>query len=112
MTTPASIRHRLAAALSVVALVPAAGWATPVTGTGTVTQTRIVRYTDLDLATPAGQAALDARLRRAARAVCQPAGGAQPLAEAAVTARCYRTALTAARQSYAALRAPQRLSAR
>ncbi|KUR72415.1 hypothetical protein AQZ52_03920 [Novosphingobium fuchskuhlense] len=62
---------------------------------------RLVSYADLDLATAAGQARFDARLRRAASAVCENNAGPHPLAEAMEARRCYRDALQSAQQMMA-----------
>jgi len=64
-------------------------------------RTQAVAYNDLDLATPAGQARLDARLRRAASNVCAATVGVHPLAEEMFARRCYAKALSNARASYA-----------
>ncbi|MEO0032617.1 MAG: hypothetical protein RIS94_2375 [Pseudomonadota bacterium] len=61
-----------------------------------------VRYGDLDLTTPHGQAALDARLRRAASDVCSNGPGPHPLSDEVSARRCYKQALQNARQTYAA----------
>jgi UrcA family protein len=66
-------------------------------------QHRTVNYADLDMATPEGQARLDARLRRAAAAVCESNYGPHPLSEAMEARRCYRTALQSARTTLASL---------
>ena len=75
-----------------------------------VPMSKEVRYSDLDLSTPQGQSALDARLRRAASEVCAVNMGTNPLAEEIQARRCYRKALESARQNYAALQAPRGLS--
>jgi UrcA family protein len=69
-----------------------------------------VRFGDLDLSTPQGQSALDARLRRAASDVCAVNMGTHPLAEEIQARRCYRKALDSARRNYAALQAPKAFS--
>lgn len=97
----------LAAALATVAVAtPAfARTAEPVTvidsaGALETTATRVA-FTDLDLASPAGQAEMDARLRRAARKVCGSSFGAHPLSEEVNTRKCYAHALDTARQTLA-----------
>ena len=54
-----------------------------------------VRYTDLNLNTPAGVEALYARLRAAAREVCN-VGERRPLNETIAAKTCYRQVLAAA----------------
>ncbi len=54
-----------------------------------------VRYTDLDLNTPAGVEALYARLRAAAKAVCN-VDERKPLTEAMAAKNCYHQTLSAA----------------
>ena len=66
-----------------------------------ITTSRAVSLAGLDLATSAGQAGLDARLRHAARAVCNPGAGTATLAEKAEASRCFRTALRSARTEMA-----------
>ena len=66
-------------------------------------QHRLVRFADLDMATPEGQARLDIRLRRAAAAVCEANYGPQPLSEAMEARRCYRNALQSARTTMASV---------
>ncbi|BEV02140.1 UrcA family protein [Novosphingobium olei] len=73
-------------------------------GADTVTRTKVVSFSDLDLASAQGQAQLDARLRRAAGAVCNVEAGPHPLAEKRVETRCYNEALKSARASYAMVR--------
>jgi len=77
--------------------------AQPALAHDTVSVSQQVRYADLDLSTPEGQARLDARLRHAASAVCDFTSGPRPLSEATEARRCYNDALKSARQSYAAL---------
>lgn len=62
---------------------------------------RMVHFADLDLSTPDGQAKLDARLRRAAAAVCESNAGPHPLAEAMESRRCYRNAVQSAQRAMA-----------
>ncbi|WP_421851996.1 UrcA family protein [Novosphingobium sp.] len=64
-------------------------------------QHRMVKYTDLDLATAAGQSAFDSRLRRAASAVCEANYGPHPLAETMEARRCYRNAIQSAQRAMA-----------
>ncbi|MCW1383325.1 UrcA family protein [Novosphingobium sp. KCTC 2891] len=106
---PLAPRALTAAALAASALLaqPAlAASAAPVAEPGTVFETRsmTVSYNDLDLGTAKGQAAFDARLRRAAGAVCDVATGPHPLAMRAAEQRCFRDALESARASYAMVR--------
>ena len=62
---------------------------------------RMVGYADLDLSTATGQAKLDARLRRAAAAVCAANSSPHPLTEAMEARRCYRDALQSAQRTMA-----------
>lgn len=62
---------------------------------------RTVQFADLDLSTTAGQSKLDARLRRAAAAVCENNAGPHPLSEAMEARRCYRNALQSAQRAMA-----------
>lgn len=62
---------------------------------------RMVGYADLDLSTATGQAKFDARLRRAAAAVCEANYGPHPLTEAMEARRCYRDALQSAQRTMA-----------
>jgi UrcA family protein len=64
---------------------------------------RLVSYADLDLATTQGQARLEARLHRAANAVCEANYGAHPLNEAMEARRCYRSALQSAHRQIASI---------
>lgn len=68
------------------------------------TQSKVVSFSDLDLASAQGQAQLDARLRRAAVAVCEVNTGRETLAEMRVEKRCFNDAIKAARASYAMVR--------
>lgn len=51
-----------------------------------------VRYDDLNLETPAGQARLEARIGIAVRSVCAVANGPQDLTQRAATQACVREA--------------------
>ncbi|MBX9885654.1 MAG: UrcA family protein [Novosphingobium sp.] len=62
---------------------------------------RLVHIADLDLSTAAGQARFDARLRRAAAAVCETNAGPHPLSEAMEGRRCYRNAIQSAQRAMA-----------
>jgi UrcA family protein len=64
-------------------------------------QHRTVKYTDLDLATAAGQSTFDARLRHAASAVCEANYGPHPLSETMEARRCYRNAIQSAQRAMA-----------
>ncbi len=66
-----------------------------------VVQHRMVQYADLDLSTAAGQSKFDARLRRAASAVCEANYGPHPLSEAMEARRCYRNAVQSAQRAMA-----------
>jgi UrcA family protein len=69
----------------------------------TLSAQRLVHFADLDLATPAGQAQLDSRLRRAANAVCESNLGPRTLNEAMESRRCYRSALKSAHRDLASI---------
>lgn len=60
-----------------------------------VTASKSVRYADLDLGQPQGRAALDARIKSAAKSVCF-AGGSDLVSRRAEI-RCTRVAIAAAR---------------
>jgi UrcA family protein len=62
-------------AAPVFAILATAASASPAQAADTVTNTTTVRYHDLDLATPAGEAALHQRIARAAKHVCWQADG-------------------------------------
>ncbi len=64
-------------------------------------QHRMVKYTDLDLTTAAGQLTFDARLRHAASAVCEANYGPHPLSEMMEARRCYRNAVQSAQREMA-----------
>ena len=66
-----------------------------------VVKHRLVHFGDLELSTAAGQAKLDARLRRAASAVCDATYGLRPLAEVMEVRRCYRNAIQSAQREMA-----------
>lgn len=66
-----------------------------------VVKHRMVQYADLDLSTAQGQSKLDARLRRAAAAVCDASYGPHPLSESMETRRCYRDAIQSAQRAMA-----------
>lgn len=61
--------------------------------------TRTVHYADLDLATQAGQAKLDARLKTAAKAVCDLNRKDTSAAEAEAGRACFAKALADARRA-------------
>jgi UrcA family protein len=71
---------------------------------------QLVHFADLDLTSPAGQAKLDARLRRAAAAVCEAGAGPRPLNEVLEARRCYRTALQSAQRAMASAASPKMVS--
>lgn len=71
------------------------------TASDAVVKHRLVQYADLDLSTAAGQAKFDARLRRAASAVCEANYGPHPLAESMEARRCYRNAVQSAQRAMA-----------
>lgn len=63
---------------------------------------RTVYVADLNLGSTAGRATLDSRLRFAAKAVCEIGNGRTTLSETVAAQSCYRKALNAARNDYAA----------
>jgi UrcA family protein len=66
---------------------------------------REVRFETQDLATAEGRAAVDRKLRIAARRVCAPNGTPSPAAEASIFTRCYTAALADARGKLASVEA-------
>ncbi len=80
--------------LGATALLASALASTNAQAGGTEPITTQVSHADLDLATPEGAAALDARLKRAARKVCVQHG--QSLHELAHERKCRRAALAQA----------------
>ena len=82
---------------------PAAVLAATNSADAAMVQHRMVNFADLNMATPEGQARLDARLRRAAAAVCEANYGPHSLSETMEARRCYRTALQSARTTMASL---------
>jgi len=88
----------------VFAAQPALAQSTPAqsaTNPEMVVKHQTVRFADLDLSTAAGQSRLDARLRRAAAAVCESNSGPHPLSEAMEARRCYRNAVQSAQRAMA-----------
>ena len=75
----------------------------PAKAANTLAAQRLVHYADLDLTSAKGQAALAARLRSAARAVCDTSYGAHSLNEVMGSRRCYRSALQSAQREAASL---------
>ena len=73
----------------------------PAASSEVLVQHRLVNYADLDLSSAAGKATFDARLRRAASAVCEANAGPHPLAESMEARRCYRNALQSAQRTMA-----------
>lgn len=67
--------------------------------------TRTIRYADLDLSTAHGRAALDARVRNAARQVCEISTDTVPLAQRTAAAACYADAMASARHQFASIEA-------
>lgn len=101
---------RTMASLGLAAMAGLTLMAQPAHATPYAQVSKEVRYADLDLTTAHGQAALDARLRRAASEVCSNGPGPHPLADEVSARRCYKQALQSARQSYAALMTGKTLS--
>ena len=75
----------------------------PAQAANTLAAQRLVHYADLDLTSAKGQATLAARLRSAARAVCDTSYGAHSLNEVMGSRRCYRSALQSAQREAASL---------
>jgi UrcA family protein len=70
-----------------VAAATAALFATPAfAGNAEPTPTQIIRFADLDLASPAGVATLDRRIRTAIEAACGPASDVDPAGQNRVRA--------------------------
>ncbi|ODU80112.1 UrcA family protein [Novosphingobium sp. SCN 63-17] len=67
-------------------------------------ETRAVDYADLDLSTPHGQSAFDARLRSAARGVCGIGTDRASLNEQVSERTCYNSALNNARAKFASIK--------
>ncbi len=95
----------IAASLASLALAAQPALASPTAATPAQAESevrhRMVGYADLDLSTATGQAKFDARLRRAAAAVCEANYGPHPLTEAMEARRCYRDALQSAQRTMA-----------
>lgn len=69
--------------------------AAPLTATKAQVPTQAVGYSDLNLASPSGQAALEARIASAARAVCAPEDY-RDLQQLSTAAACEKSALAKA----------------
>lgn len=82
-------------AAPVFAILATAAIAAPARAADTVTNTTAVRYHDLDLTSPAGEAALRQRIARAANTVCWQADG-PTLDEHARFDACRATAIASA----------------
>ena len=65
--------------------------------------TRTVSYADLDLSTAHGRAALDARVRGAARQVCEIGTDQVALAEQTAARACVAHAVSSAQQQFASI---------
>jgi UrcA family protein len=88
--------HKHVALAAVAALCFAT--ATVYAGEANETQTRTVRYADLDVGTPAGAAALHDRIRNAAEQVCGDTNSRQ-LVEAMAAKACVARAVAAGEQT-------------
>lgn len=86
----------IAASAALVAAVAQPALAAPVSAS------RAVAYTDLNLDSEAGRSTLDARLRFAAKQVCEIGQGQTTLTETMAAQSCYKKALSSARSDYAA----------
>lgn len=104
---PAAAHSAPAQAANAMAANPVA--ANPVAANPMAAQ-RLVHYDDLDLASAKGRAILAARLRHAARAVCDTSYGVHPLIEVMEARRCYRSALQSAQREVASLNNPRIVS--
>ena len=82
------------------ALIAACAAATTLFATAAHAETREVRTSDLDLASPGGQIQLDARIDRAARAVCRIERTGSRIA--AIDEACRAKAAASARETLAA----------
>lgn len=67
--------------------------------------TRTVSYADLDLSTANGRSALDARVRGAARQVCEIGADEGSLAERLAAKACFAHAVSSAQQQFASIEA-------
>ena len=67
--------------------------------------TRTVSYADLDLSTAHGRTALDARVRGAARQVCEIGADNTSLAEQIAAKSCVAKAVSSAQQQFASIEA-------
>ena len=65
--------------------------------------TRTVSYADLDLSTAHGRVALDARVRSAARQVCEVGAANVSLAEQTADRACMARAVSSAQQQFASI---------
>lgn len=99
-----ALRPLAASAFAAAVIFVQPAFAAPAPGTFVETRSKVVNIDDLDLATVEGQAKLDARLRRAAGAVCDIATGPHSLADRSLEMRCFNDALASARESYAMAR--------
>jgi UrcA family protein len=73
---------------------------TPVAASASKPASHIVRYSDLDLSSKAGQATLDRRINHAARMVCGTAASAA-LQDRLYVEKCYATARASAKAQMA-----------
>lgn len=94
----------IAAALTVATLAPAAF------AQEEGPATSVVSYADLDLATPAGRAALERRVERAVEHVCPARPLPTELDKRADYVACHRAALSGARQQLAEIYSGRRLA--
>lgn len=86
-------------------LLIAAGFAAIAMAQPATASSTAVSYADLDLSSAQGRATLDARVRHAARQVCEIGTDHVSLAERNAARACFNTALSSAHQQYASIEA-------
>ena len=77
----------------------------PAAAQNSMASTRTVSYADLDLSTAYGRVALDARVRSAARQVCEVGDDTVSLADQAAARTCMARAVSSAQQQFASIEA-------
>lgn len=77
----------------------------PAAAQNATASTRTVSYADLDLSTAQGRVALDARVRSAARQVCEIGAASVSLAEQTADRACMARAVSSAQQQFASIEA-------
>ena len=77
----------------------------PAAAQSSATSTQSVSYADLDLSTVHGRATLDARVRTAARQVCEIGTEEASLRERVEAKACFAKAVSSAQQQFASIEA-------